>query len=69
MLTMPPRTTAAQTCGCVLLSAPAQVSGDDPQRERDAEQPLKRHQPGEQPIGPPMDVVLILGEQLVGAAR
>ena len=40
----------------------------DPQRERDAEQPLKPHQPGEQPIGPAMDVVLILGEQLVGAA-
>ena len=40
----------------------------DPQRERDAEQPLEAHQPGEQPIGPPVDVVLILGEELVGAA-
>ena len=41
----------------------------DPQRERDAEQPLERHQAGEQAIGAAVDVVLIGREQLAGAAR
>src|SRR5687768_10084199 len=40
----------------------------NPQRERDAEQPLEAHQAGEQPIRPAMDVVLILGKELVRTA-
>ena len=41
----------------------------DPQREDDAGDPLKAHQPGEQPIGAPVDVALVLVEERVGAAR
>ena len=40
-----------------------------PQREDDAGDPLKPHQPGKQPIGTAVDIELVLVEEHVGAAR
>ena len=40
-----------------------------PEREDDAEQPLEGHQPRKQPIGSPVDVVLVLSEELARAKR
>ncbi len=53
----------------MLLTGPSQVSGETHSANDDAEDPLERHEPGEQPIGMAVDVVLVGREQLVGAAR
>jgi hypothetical protein len=58
---------AAQTCTWVVLTVPYQARRH-PQREDDARDPLQHHEQREQPVGPLVDIVLRLCEQLVGAA-
>jgi len=38
----------------------------NPVRREDSARPLKEHQRGEQPVGIPMDVLLVLTEQTLG---
>ena len=40
----------------------------DPEREDDARDPLEAHQAGEQPVGAPIQIGLVLVKELAGAA-
>ena len=54
-----------RACGCRAVPRQRRY----PQREDDAGDPLQHHQAGEQPIGAPVDVVLVLREELARSTR
>ena len=62
----PPRNTAAQTWTCVWLVEPAQARGETHSAKTMPASHCSAHQVREQPIGAPVDLLLVRAKERVG---